>query len=190
MAKPAPEFHYQKQFPLGKDTTKYRLLTTDFVETVDFAGETMLKVDPQALTYLAENAMKDLSFKLRTEHLEKVAAILDDPEATENDRTIALTMLRNAEVSAHGVLPFCQDTGTAIILGKKGQRVWTGGGDEAALSKGVYNTYVNENLRYSQMAPLSMYEEHRLQSACADRSAGDGWRQLRFPLCGQGRRIR
>ncbi len=159
MAKPAPEFHYQKQFPLGKDKTQYRLLTKDFVETVDFGGESVLKVDPQALTYLAENAMKDLSFKLRTEHLEKVAAILDDPEATENDRTIALTMLRNAEVSAHGVLPFCQDTGTAIILGKKGQRVWTGGGDEAALSKGVYNTYVNENLRYSQMAPVSMYEE-------------------------------
>ena len=159
MAKPAPVFHYQKQFPLGKDKTQYRLLTKEFVETVDFGGETMLKVDPQALTYLAETAMKDISFRLRTEHLEKVAAILDDPEATENDRTIALTMLRNAEVSAHGVLPFCQDTGTAIILGKKGQRVWTGGGDEAALSEGVYNTYTKENLRYSQMAPLSMYEE-------------------------------
>ncbi len=159
MAKPTPEFHYQKQFPLGKDKTQYRLLTDEFVETVDFGGEQVLKVDPEALTVLAQNAMRDLSFKLRTEHLEKVAAILDDPEATENDRTIALTMLRNAEVSAHGVLPFCQDTGTAIVLGKKGQRVWTGGGDEAALSKGVYNTYVNENLRYSQMAPISMYEE-------------------------------
>lgn len=159
MAKPTPPFHYQKQFPLGKDTTSYRLLTKEFVQTVDFEGETVLKVDPQALTYLAETAMKDISFKLRTEHLEKVAAILDDPEATENDRTIALTMLRNAEVSAHGVLPFCQDTGTAIILGKKGQRVWTGGGDEAALSQGVYNAYTQESLRYSQMAPLSMYEE-------------------------------
>lgn len=159
MTKSAPEFHYQKQFPLGEDQTQYRLLTDEFVETVDFNGEPVVKVDPQALTFLAESAMKEISFKLRTEHLEKVAAILDDPEATENDRTIALTMLRNAEVSAHGVLPFCQDTGTAIILGKKGQRVWTGGGDEAALSQGVYNTYVNENLRYSQMAPLSMYEE-------------------------------
>lgn len=159
MAKPTPPFHYQKQFPLGKDTTSYRLLTKEFVQTVDFEGETVLKVDPQALTYLAETAMKDISFKLRTEHLEKVAAILDDPEATENDRTIALTMLRNAEVSAHGVLPFCQDTGTAIILGKKGQRVWTGGGDEAALSQGVYNAYTEESLRYSQMAPRSMYEE-------------------------------
>ena len=159
MAKPTPTFHYQRQFPLGKDKTQYRLLTDGFVETADFGGESMLKVDPKALTYLAETAMKDISFRLRTEHLEKVAAILDDPEATENDRTIALTMLRNAEVSAHGVLPFCQDTGTAIILGKKGQRVWTGGGDEAALSEGVYNAYTKENLRYSQMAPLSMYEE-------------------------------
>ena len=159
MAKPPPTFHYQRQFPLGKDKTQYRLITDGFVETADFGGESMLKVDPRALTYLAETAMKDISFRLRTEHLEKVAAILDDPEATENDRTIALTMLRNAEVSAHGVLPFCQDTGTAIILGKKGQRVWTGGGDEAALTEGVYNAYTKENLRYSQMAPLSMYEE-------------------------------
>jgi fumarate hydratase, class I len=159
MAKPTPTFHYQRQFPLGKDKTQYRLLTEDFVETADFGGESMLKVDPKALTYLAETAIKDISFRLRMEHLEKVAAILDDPEATENDRTIALTMLRNAEVSAHGVLPFCQDTGTAIILGKKGQRVWTGGGDEVALSEGVYNAYTKENLRYSQMAPLSMYEE-------------------------------
>ncbi len=159
MAKPTATFHYQRQFPLGKDRTQYRLLTDDFVETTDFGGESMLKVDPKALTYLAETAIKDISFRLRTEHLEKVAAILDDPEATENDRTIALTMLRNAEVSAHGVLPFCQDTGTAIILGKKGQRVWTGGADEAALSEGVYNAYTKENLRYSQMAPLSMYEE-------------------------------
>lgn len=177
MAKPHPPFHYQKTFPLGKDATQYRLLTTDFVETADFAGDSVLKVDPQALTFLAENAMKDISFKLRTEHLEKVAAILEDPEATENDRTIALTMLRNAEVSAHGVLPFCQDTGTAIILGKKGQRVWTGGGDEAALSKGVYAAYTEENLRYSQMAPMSMYEERNTGSnlpAQIDLLATDG----------------
>ena len=127
MTKSSPTFHYQKQFPLGKDKTQYRLLTNEFVETVDFGSISMLKVDPKALSYLAETAMKEISFRLRTKHLEKVAAILDDPEATENDRTIALTMLRNAEVSAHGVLPFCQDTGTAIILGKKGQGVWTGG---------------------------------------------------------------
>jgi len=159
MAKPPPPFHYQKQFPLGEDRSEYRLLTNEFVQAVDFDGELILKVQPEALTYLSETAMKEISFKLRTEHLEKVAAILDDPEATENDRTIALTMLRNAEVAAHGVLPFCQDTGTAIILGKKGQHVWTGGGDEAALSQGVYNTYTKENLRYSQTVPLSMYEE-------------------------------
>ena len=159
MAKAPPPFYYQKQFPVGKDRTTYRLLTDEFVETVDFQGESVLKVDPRALTYLAQTAMKEISFKLRTKHLEEVAAILDDPEATENDRTIALTMLRNAEVAAHGVLPFCQDTGTAIILGKKGQRVWTGGSDEAALSEGVYNTYTQENLRYSQTVPLSMYEE-------------------------------
>ena len=159
MAKPPPPFHYQKQFPLGKDQAEYHLLTDEFVNTVDFDGGSILKIEPQALTYLAETAMKEISFKLRTEHLEQVVAILDDPEATENDRTIALTMLRNAEVAAHGVLPFCQDTGTAIILGKKGQRVWTGGQDESALSKGVYNTYTKENLRYSQTVPLSMYEE-------------------------------
>jgi fumarate hydratase class I len=159
MAKTPPPFHYQKQFPLATDRTEYRLLTDEFVQTAAFDGETVLKVEPQALTYLAETAMKEISFKLRTEHLEKVAAILDDPEATDNDHTIALTMLRNAEVAAHGVLPFCQDTGTAIILGKKGQRVWTGGGDESALSQGVYNTYTRENLRYSQTVPLSMYDE-------------------------------
>lgn len=159
MAKPTPPFHYQKQFPLAADRTEYSLLTSEFVETVDFDGESIIKVDPAALTFLAETAMREISFKLRTQHLEKVADILKDPEATDNDRTIALTMLRNAEVAAHGVLPFCQDTGTAIILGKKGQRVWTGGGDEAALSQGVYNTYTKENLRYSQTAPLSMYEE-------------------------------
>ncbi len=159
MAKAPAPFHYQKQFPLGQDQTNYRLLTNEFVQTADFGGETMVKVDPQALSYLSETAMREISFKLRTEHLKKVAAILDDPEATENDRTIALTMLKNAEVAAHGVLPFCQDTGTAIILGKKGQRVWTGGGDEEALSKGVYTTYTKENLRYSQTVPLSMYEE-------------------------------
>jgi fumarate hydratase class I len=159
MSKALPPFYYQKQFPLGSDKTEYRLLSSEMVETVDFCGEQVLKVDPKALTYLSETAMREIAFKLRTEHVEKVAAILDDPEATENDRTIALTLLKNAEVSSHGVLPFCQDTGTAIILGKKGQRVWTGGGDEAALSEGVYNTYTKENLRYSQMAPLSMYEE-------------------------------
>ncbi len=159
MTKSPPPFYYQKQFPVGKDRAEYRLLTNEFVETIDFHGETILKIDPIGLTYLAQSAMREIAFKLRTAHLKKVAAILDDFEATENDRTIALTMLRNAEVAAHGVLPFCQDTGTAIVLGKKGQLVWTGGGDEVALSEGIYNTYTQENLRYSQTAPLSMYEE-------------------------------
>lgn len=163
MATPPP-FYYQEPFPQLKGQTQYRCLTDEFVQMADFDGESILKIEPQALTYLAETAMKEISFKLRTTHLEKVAAILEDPEASENDRTIALTMLRNAEVAAHGVLPFCQDTGTAIIFGKKGQRVWTGSCDEAALSRGVYNTYTQENLRYSQMAALSMYEEQN--TAC------------------------
>lgn len=159
MSQTPPPFHFEKTFPLGEDVTEYALLTDEFVEHTEFEGRGILKVDPRGLSYLAETAMREIAFKLRTSHLEQVAAILEDPEASENDRTIALTLLRNAEVSAHGVLPFCQDTGTAIILGKKGQGVWTGGGDEAALAQGVYNTYTKENLRYSQTAPLSMYEE-------------------------------
>jgi len=177
MSKPTPAFHYQKPFPLAKDPTEYRLLTDEFVESVTFGDAQILKVDPAALTYLAETAMKEIAFKLRTEHLEKVAAILEDPEATENDRTIALTMLKNAEVASHGVLPICQDTGTAIVLGKKGQRIWTGGGDEAALAEGIYNTFTKENLRYSQVAPLSMYDEKNTGSnlpAQIDLLATDG----------------
>ena len=174
---PQPSFHYQPPFPLGPDSTEYRLLTSEFVEVVSFAGESILKVEPQALTYLAETAMKEISFKLRSQHLQQVADILEDPEATENDHTIALTMLRNAEVAAHGVLPICQDTGTAIVLGKKGQQVWTGGKDAAALSQGIFNTYSKENLRYSQTTPLSMYEEKNTGSnlpAQIDLLATDG----------------
>ena len=159
MSKAPTPFHYEPMFSLAEDGTEYVCLTDSFVESVEFEGRSILKVDPAGLRYLSEVAMREIAFKLRTQHLEKVAAILEDPEATENDRTIALTLLRNAEVSAHGVLPFCQDTGTAIILGKKGQGVWTGGGDAEALAQGVYNTYTKENLRYSQTAPLSMYEE-------------------------------
>jgi fumarate hydratase class I len=159
MSKAPPPFQFEKTFSLAGDTTEYELLTDSFVESANFEGREILKVDPAGLRYLSSVAMREIAFKLRTAHLEKVAAIFDDPEATENDRTIALTLLRNAEVAAHGVLPFCQDTGTAIILGKKGQGVWTGGGDEAALAGGVYDAYTNENLRYSQTAPLSMYEE-------------------------------
>ena len=155
----AKEFKYQEPFPLGKEKTEYYLLTKDYVSVTEFDGQEVLKVDPAGLTALAHAAMRDCAFLLRTEHQRQVASILDDPEASDNDKFVALTMLRNAEISAKGVLPFCQDTGTATIIGKKGQRVWTGGGDEEALSKGVYLTYTQENLRYSQNAPLTMYDE-------------------------------
>lgn len=155
----AKEFKYQEPFPMGKEKTEYYLLTKDHVSVSEFEGNEILKVAPEGLTELAKAAMRDCAFLLRAEHQQQVAAILDDPEASENDKYVALTMLRNAEISAKGVLPFCQDTGTATIIAKKGQGVWTGGGDEEALSKGVYLTYTEENLRYSQNAPLNMYDE-------------------------------
>jgi fumarate hydratase class I len=154
-----PRFSYQDPFPQRKDTTKYRLLTKKYVSVGKFAGKEVLKVDPEGLAYLANEAMRDVSFLLRPAHNEKVAAILSDPEATPNDRGVAVAMLRNAEVAANFVLPFCQDTGTATIVGKKGQQVWTGARDEEYLSKGVFKTYTQENLRYSQTIPLDMYEE-------------------------------
>jgi fumarate hydratase, class I len=154
-----PVFHYQKMFPLGADQTNYRLLTKDFVTTEKCGDKELLRVNPEALSYLANQAFKEIAFYLRPAHLKQVSAILDDPEASENDRNVALTMLRNAEVSSHGILPFCQDTGTAIIMGKKGQQIWTGADDEEYLSHGVYKTYTEENLRYSQNAPLTMWDE-------------------------------
>jgi fumarate hydratase class I len=153
------DFSYQDPFPLGEDATSYRLLSSDYVSVGEFDGKEILKVAPRGLTHLAREAMRDVSFLLRPKHLEQVAAILEDPESSPNDRGVALAMLRNAEVAAEGVLPFCQDTGTATIYGKKGQQVWTGGGDEDALSLGVFQTYTEENLRYSQTIPLTMYEE-------------------------------
>lgn len=159
MAKTPPPFAFQKPFPLGKDTTGYKKITGEFVSVSEFEGTPVLKIEPEGLTHLAQTAMRDVSFLLRPAHLAQVAAILDDPDASENDRTVALTLLRNAEVAAHGVLPFCQDTGTATVVAKKGQQVWTGGHDEEAISHGIYNTYTGENLRYSQTAPLTMYEE-------------------------------
>ncbi|MCC8038478.1 MAG: fumarate hydratase [Bacteroidales bacterium] len=152
-------FEYQPMFPLGPDDTEYYLLTSDYVKTEKWGDREMLVVDPEALTVLARQATHDNAFMLRREHNEMVAKILHDPEASENDKYVALTMLRNAEVASKGQLPFCQDTGTAIIAGKKGQNVWTGGGDEERLSKGVYLTYTEDNLRYSQNAPLTMYDE-------------------------------
>ena len=152
-------FKYQAPFPLGPDTTEYYLLTKDYVSVSEFEGTPVLKIAKEGLTVMANAAFRDVSFMLRRSHNEQVAKILSDPEASDNDKYVALTFLRNAEVAAKGVLPFCQGTGTAIIHGEKGQQVWTGYCDEEALSLGVYKTYTEENLRYSQNAPLNMYDE-------------------------------
>lgn len=156
---PTPEFKYYDPYPLGEDKTSYYLLTKDFISKATFEGEEILKINPEGLTLLAKTAMRDVSFMLRTEHLEQMGAILKDPEASDNDKYVALTMLQNAEISAKGVLPFCQDTGTATVFAKKGQKVWTGANDAEALSKGIFKTYTEENLRYSQTIPLDMYKE-------------------------------
>ena len=152
-------FVYQDPFPLSHDDTEYYLLSREHVSVAQFDGQEVLKVAPEALTLLAQQAFHDAAFMLRPSHQQQVGAILNDPEASENDKYVALQFLRNSDIAAKGVLPTCQDTGTAIIMGKKGQRVWTGGGDEAALSQGVYNTYIADNLRYSQNAALDMYKE-------------------------------
>ncbi len=154
-----PEFKYAPMFQVGKDDTEYRLLSTKGVSTATFEGREILKVTPEALTLLSEQAFHDAEFMLRRAHNEQVAAILKDPEASENDKYVALQFLRNAETAVKGVLPFCQDTGTAIIHAEKGQQVWTGFCDEEALARGVYNTFTQDNLRYSQNAPLNMYDE-------------------------------
>ena len=154
-----PEFKYAPMFQLGKDETEYYLLTKEGVSVSEFEGTPILKVTPEALTKMANAAFRDVSFLLRRSHNEQVAKILSDPDASDNDKYVALTFLRNAEVAAKGKLPLCQDTGTAIIHGEKGQQVWTGFCDEEALSLGVYKTYTEENLRYSQNAPLDMYNE-------------------------------
>jgi fumarate hydratase class I len=154
-----PEFTYQDVLPLGPDDTQYRLLTDEFVSVESFDGRDVLKIEPEGLSYLPARAIHDCSFMLRPKHLAQIAAILDDDEASENDRYVALTMLRNAEVAAQGILPFCQDTGTATVIGKKGQAVWTGTNDAEMISKGIHKTYTEENLRYSQTAPLDMFRE-------------------------------
>ena len=153
------DFKYQKPFPILKDTTPYRLLTTDYVSTIEVDGRKILKVDPEGLEYLAREAFADVSFFLRPTHLEKLKNILKDSEASDNDRFVAHTMLMNQVVSAEGDLPTCQDTGTAIVLGKKGEDVYTGAVDAEYLSKGIFNTYQDRNLRYSQVVPFSMFEE-------------------------------
>ena len=158
MAK-TPDFKYAPMFQMGNDETEYYLLTKDGVSVSEFEGKPILKVTPEALTMLTQQAFHNVSFMLRRAHNEQVAKILTDPEASDNDKYVALSFLRNAEVASKGKLPLCQDTGTAIVHGEKGQQVWTGFCDEEAISLGVYNTYTQDNLRYSQNAPLNMYDE-------------------------------
>ena len=153
------EFKYQEPFPLGEDTTQYRLLTKDYVKVVECDGRKILKVDPEGLTLLSREAYADVSFYLRAAHLQKLADILKDPEASDNDRFVAYTMLINQVVAAEGQLPTCQDTGTAICIGKKGEDVYTGANDAEYITRGVYETYRDRNLRYSQVVPFSMIEE-------------------------------
>jgi len=153
------DFDFTEIFPLGPDTTTYRSLGSEGVSTFDSPAGTFLRVEPSAITLLTSTAMRDIAHLLRASHLQQLANILDDPEASDNDRFVALDLLKNASIAAGGILPMCQDTGTAIVKGKKGQFVFTGGGDEEAIARGVYNTYLTSNLRYSQMAPLNMYDE-------------------------------
>ena len=154
-----PDFYYQKPFPLAEDKTEYELISTDGVSVEQHGDREVLVVSEEALTHLSNEASKAICFTLRASHLEQVAAILDDPEASDNDQMMALTLLRNAEIAARGILPNCQDTGTAIVMGKKGQNVFTGFSDEEAISHGIYKTYTEENLRYSQAVPVTMYDE-------------------------------
>jgi len=154
-----PEFEYTEMLPLGPDETPYRLLTTEGVSTIEAAGRTFLQVEPEALHLLTSTAIRDIQHLLRPGHLQQLRNILDDPEASPNDRFVALDLLKNVNISAGGVLPMCQDTGTAIVMGKRGQQVLTAGDDERAISQGVYDAYTTLNLRYSQMAPLTMWEE-------------------------------
>jgi len=153
------EFIYEKPFQIERDSTTYRLLTNKYVKESEEGGRKILTIDPQGLVLLAKEAVSDLSFYLRTSHLEKLASILDDPEATDNDRFVAYMMLRNTVISSKEDLPWCQDTGTAIVIGKKGENVRTGGKDAEYLSRGIFETFKEKNLRYSQVVPFSMFEE-------------------------------
>lgn len=172
------EFFYQNPFPLGPDQTKYELIQEGGAEAVDLGnGKSVLVVSPETLTFIAQEAIRAINFMLRSSHLKQVAAILEDEGASDNDRMVALMLLKNAEIASHGILPACQDTGTATVIGKKGQRVWTDCDDAAYLTKGIYHTYVTENLRYSQTAPLTMYEEVNTKTnlpAQIDIYAGEG----------------
>src|SRR5690606_626226 len=156
---PMTSFQYEDLLPIGPDNTPYRLVTSDGVSTFEAQGKTFLNVELEALSTLTREAMRDIAHLLRPGHLAQLRSILDDPEASPNDKFVALDLLKNANIAAGGVLPMCQDTGTAIVMGKKGQYVFTGGGDEQAIARGVFDTYRTSNLRYSQMAPLDMYKE-------------------------------
>ncbi len=153
------DFEYNEMFPMGPDKTEYHLLTKDYVSTTQFEGKEIVRINPEGLRLLARQAFHDVAFMLRPAHNEQVAKILSDPEASQNDKAVAITMLLNAQVASGGQLPICQDTGTATIVAKKGQNVYTGGGDAAALSHGVFDIYTTDNLRYSQNIPLDMYKE-------------------------------
>ena len=153
------EFIYQEPFPIQQDKTEYRLLTKDYVKVVECDGRKILKVDPKGLELLSKRAYSDVSFYLRPSHLQKLANILEDPEASDNDKFVAYTMLCNQVVAAEGELPTCQDTGTAICIGHKGEDVYTGADDAECIAKGVYETYKERNLRYSQVVPFTMTDE-------------------------------
>ncbi|MCD6184933.1 MAG: fumarate hydratase [Deltaproteobacteria bacterium] len=153
------DFKYQEMFPVGQDDTDYDCLTKKHVTASTFEGKNILKIAGEGLTLLAERAFRDVSHLLRPSHLKLVAKILDDPESSDNDKYVATEMLKNAVISAEGVFPLCQDTGTAVVMGKKGEQVWTDSSDEEALSRGIFNAYLNNNLRYSQNAPISMFDE-------------------------------
>src|SRR3954470_16666274 len=153
------EFQFTELLPLGEDSTPYRLLTTDGVEVVEAAGRSFLQVAPESLRLLTATAMRDIAHLLRPGHLQQLARILDDPDASPNDRFVALDLLKNANIAAGGILPMCQDTGTAIVMGKRGRHVLTDGRDEEHISRGVYDAYTRLNLRYSQLAPLTMWDE-------------------------------
>src|SRR5580700_2212536 len=158
------EFSFTELLPLGRDDTTYRKIADGGVETTSAFGKTFLNVDPEALTLLSRTAMRDIAHLLRPSHLRQLRAILDDPEASPNDRYVARDLLQNANIAAGGVLPMCQDTGTAIVMGKRGQQVLTDGRDEEHIARGVYDAYTKLNLRYSQLAPLTMWEERNTGS--------------------------
>ncbi len=185
------DFHFQELFELGHDETPYRKLTDQHVSTLKVDGREILKIEPEALTLLAAQAIRDVSHLFRPGHLAQLAKILEDPEASDNDRFVALELMKNANVSAGMILPSCQDTGTAIVMGKKGQDVWVAGNDEEALSRGIHKTYTETNLRYCQLAPLEHVrrEEHGHEPAGPDRSLRDDGRRVQVPLHHQGRRL-